>query len=89
MKFNIWLKRFLHYWCPGAICSTVSLSPGIIVWSLIIISIASLLLSLDDLTVFKRLNYQPVVFGKLFFVTCIIAFVLTAVINILLYREMH
>lgn len=77
------LKRFAHYWCAGAICSTVTLISGFFIWSLLIVSLSSLLLSIDDLTTYKRMDYYPPTFTRLYLGICLIAAVLTAIVNFL------
>lgn len=80
------LKRFAHYWCVGAICSTVTLAPGFFIWSLLIISLSSLVLSIDDLTTYKRMGYYPPTFTGLYLSICLIAAVLTTIVNFLIYK---
>lgn len=83
---SLFLKRFAHYWCAGAICSTVTLILGFFIWSLLIVSLSSLLLSIDDLTTYKRMDYYPPTFTRLYLSICLIAAFLTVLINFLIYN---
>jgi len=82
---SLGLKRFAHYWFAGAICSTVTLISGFFIWSLLIVSLSSLLLSIDDLTTYKRMDYYPPTFTKFYLSICLIAAVLNAIVNFLIY----
>ncbi|MCC5013974.1 MULTISPECIES: hypothetical protein [unclassified Legionella] len=83
------LKRFTHYWCVGAICSTFTLISGFFIWSLLIVSLSSLLLSIEDLTTYKRMAYYPPTFTRLYLSICLIAAVLTAIVNFLMYSYLN